>query len=87
MQVVAYTMLATDVSKKDYSLPKPWTKHGVGTMEHLIKGRSLSGALAYEKQGDTLMSTYSFTRKNRTDHPMDELFTPEQMRLEYLNRP
>ena len=87
MQVVAYTMLATDVSKKDYSLPKPWTKHGVGTMEHLIKGRSLSGALAYEKQGDTLMSTYSFTRKNRTDHPMDELFTPEQMRLEYLDRP
>lgn len=83
LQVIAYTMLAVDVNGKDYSLPKPWTKHGVGTMDHLLRGRSLSAALAYEKQGLTLSSPSSFRYTNRTDSPMDEFFTPQDMDLEY----
>lgn len=83
LQIIAYTMLATDIERKDYSLPKPHTKHGVGTMDHLLWGRSLSAALAYEKQGYILNSPNSFRYTNRPDSPMDEFFTPEQMDLEY----
>ena len=85
MQVVAYTMLCTDIQGKDYSLPKPWTKHGVGTMDHIITGRCLSAALAYEKQGDTLLSPHSFSIRNRPDSPMAEFFVPDKMKLDYLN--
>ena len=49
LQVLAYTMLGTDIVNKDFSLPKPHTGHGVGTMDQLIWGRSLSGALSYRK--------------------------------------
>ena len=50
LQVLAYTMLGTDIVNKDFSLPKPHTGHGVGTMDQLIWGRSLSGALSYENK-------------------------------------
>lgn len=85
LQVLAYTMLGTDIVNKDFSLPKPHTGHGVGTMDQLIWGRSLSGALSYEKQGRTLASPNSYIHTNRSDCPMDEFFVPEQMDLEYFN--
>ena len=85
LQVLAYTMLGTDIVNKDFSLPKPHTGHGVGTMDQLIWGRSLSGALSYEKQGRTLASPNSYIHTNRSDCPMDEFFVPEQMNLEYFN--
>lgn len=84
MQVVAATMLCTDISNKDYSMPKPWTKRGVGIMDHVIKGRSLSAALAYENQAETLISPYAFSITNRTDSPMDEFFVPDKINLDYL---
>ena len=77
-------MLATNIEGKDYSLPKPWTTRGVGTMDHLLWGRSLSGALSYEKHLYTLTTPNSFRYTNRTDSPMDQFFTPEQMQLPYL---
>ena len=83
LQIVAYTMMCTDPSKKDYSLPKPHTNHAVGTMDHLLIGRSLSAALLYEKQTQILSSVDSFYYTNRTDSPMDELFVPNQMDLKY----
>lgn len=84
LQVIAYSMLATNIEGKDYSLPKPWTTRGVGTMDHLLWGRSLSGALSYEKHLYTLTTPNSFRYTNRTDSPMDQFFTPEQMHLPYL---
>lgn len=83
LQVIAYTILAVDVEGKDYSLPKPHTRHAVGTMDTLLQGRSISAALAYEKQGRTLSSPNSFKYINRPPSPFDEMFVPDLMDLEY----
>lgn len=85
LQVIAYTMLGTDIENKDYSLPKPHTKHGLGSMDKLLQGRSLSAALAYERQGSLFNSPQSYKYTNRQDSPMDEFFVPEQMDLEYYH--
>lgn len=84
LQVVAYTMMCVDVENKDYSLPKPWTKHGIGTLKHIMKGRSVAAGLSHEEQADIMVSPATFRYTNRQDHAMDEMYVPEQMDLQYL---
>lgn len=85
MQIVAYTMLCVDVEGRDYSLPKPWTKHSVGNLDSIVLSRSLSAAYSYEKQATTILNPLSFLLNNRMDSPMDEFFAPDKMPLEYLD--
>lgn len=77
---VAYSAMIVSAQDNDYSLPKPWTDKGVGILKDTITRRSLSGALAYERQADTLTDPISFLCTNRPDGMYDPLFLPQMVR-------
>lgn len=79
LEVVQYGAMIISAEKGDYRLPKPWTDRGLGVMDATMDLRSLSATMAYEGHYDVFISPESYTRKNRTDHPMDCLVTPNEV--------
>lgn len=76
LQVILYSSMIVSADEHDYSLPKPWTKSGVGVKQTLLSERSLGPAMGYERHRSTLTHPSSYIRRNRMDHLFDILIVP-----------
>lgn len=76
LEVVLYSTMIVSAEDNDYSLPKPWTKMGVGVQSKTMENRSLGVAYAYEDQYERIVSPTSYLETNRIDHPFDGIFMP-----------
>jgi len=70
-EVLVYAMMIRSAAQKDYRLPKPGIHGSFETYNRLMTSRSLSAAMAYEKQSRPLVIAGSFIYRERNDHPYD----------------
>jgi len=79
LDVVMYSIMIVSAEAGDYSLPKPWTKSGLGVMTLSMANRSLAPTMAYEGHQDIITSPLSYTSTNRPDSIMDGLLMPAEV--------
>lgn len=79
LEVVFYSTLIVSYEDEDYSLPKPWTKASPGALTVTMANRSLSVAVAFEKQYEFLSDLNSFLNTNRMDHIFDGVIMPHAL--------
>lgn len=77
VETAVYGIMIRSAAEKEYGLPKPWSKRGVGVMGRVMAMRSLAATMAFEKHTIIFNSIDSFTATNRPDHPMDSILHPE----------
>lgn len=70
-EVLLYAMMVRSSAQRDYRLPKPGIHGSFENYNNLMMNRSLSAAMAYEKQSRPLVSPSSFVYTERNDHPYD----------------
>jgi hypothetical protein len=70
-EVLLYAMMVRSSAQRDYRLPKPGIHGSFENYNNLMMNRSLSAAMAYEKQSRPLVSPSSFVYAERNDHPYD----------------
>jgi len=70
-EVLVYAMMARNPQQKDFRLPVPGISGVFEKYSRLMHNRSLSGAMAYERQHVPLNSPGSIIYKHRNDHPYD----------------
>jgi hypothetical protein len=70
-EVLLYAMMVRSIVQRDYRLPKPGVHGSFETYNNLMMNRSLSAAMAFEKQSSPLVSPSSFVYTERNDHPYD----------------
>lgn len=79
LEVVLYGAMIVSAEDYDYSLPKPWTKSGLGVMRNTMAYRSVSVSTAFERQRDVLINPESYVLTNRPDHLFDYLLMPREL--------
>jgi hypothetical protein len=79
LSIIIYSSMVVSATDGNYSLPKPWTTSGLGIMRLILENRSLSAAMAYERQTSTILSPNSYLMTNRPDHSFDDLVCPAEM--------
>lgn len=70
-EILVYAMMVRSSVQRDYRLPKPGISGVFEKYTRLMQGRSLAGAMAYEKQHEPLNNPSSFQNVERNDHPYD----------------
>lgn len=63
----------------DYSIPKPWTKGGLGVMRPTMDNRSLGPRMAYERHYNVFVNPMSYVLKNRVETPFDGILMPREV--------
>jgi len=76
LEVVALGTLIVSAKDEDYSMPKPWTRSGIGVKARTINRRSLAVSMAFGHHREVLTAPISFTLKNRPDHQTDVMIDP-----------
>lgn len=79
LEVVFYSTLIVSYENEDFSLPKPWTTASPGALTVTMANRSLSVAVAFEKQYEFLSDINSFLNTNRMDHIFDGVIMPQAL--------
>ncbi len=79
LEVTLYGAMIVSMDAGDYSLPKPWTRRAMGTLEENMGMRSLAVEMAYEGHRAALVSPINFVETNRPDHPMDRVVMPAEV--------
>lgn len=72
-EILTSVMLAKDPLNGDYRLPKPLISGKFEKYNTLMTNRSMGAAMAYEKQGNTLISPATFKGIVPDDHPYDRI--------------
>lgn len=78
VEITIFGAMIRSMRDKDYRLPKTFTNRSLGVSKLSIKGRSLSGAMAYEEQNKILLDPTSFVKENRPSHIMDVFLCPRE---------
>jgi hypothetical protein len=75
-EVLLYAMMVVNSQQRDYRLPIPGINGEFEKYNTLVMyGRSLSAAMAYEKQDKPLISPGTFINRPCSDHPYDLTLT------------
>lgn len=78
-EVLVYAMMVVSSTQQDYRLPIPGI-HGVFEKHNtLMLSRSMSGAMAYQKQDTPLITPGIFNHTNPNSHPYDTLLMGGRM--------
>ncbi len=72
VEVMIQATLIVSEEDRDYRIPHPWENRQFGRFTDIMRFRSISGALAYEKQADTLNNPVSYLVKERQSTSYDE---------------
>lgn len=72
-EILVRACMTVDGRNKDFNLPRGGDPFIFCNAKSIISNRSLSAALAYQRQRDTLRSPKSYLVKNRPSHPLDPL--------------
>lgn len=78
-EVLLYAMMVRSSLNRDYRLPIPGISGVFEKYNRLMMNRSISGAMAFEKQHDPLNNPGSFIYKDRNDHPYDQVLLGGKM--------
>ena len=77
LSIVTLASLVRSVADDDYRLPSDESPAEFASASAIMLHRSVGSAMAFEEQGNTIMSSKSYIKKNRSPHPMDALFNIE----------
>jgi hypothetical protein len=77
LEVILYSSMVVSAMDNNYDLPKTWTSSGVGVMRMLLRNRSLSAQMGYEKHHHVFVDPASYVERNRMDHIFDGILIPE----------
>ena len=77
LSAISYSYSIVNRNNPDYSLPKPWTRKGIGVLKEIMPYRSLGAAMAYQEQNELLMNPDTFLITNRPDHVFDYMLLPQ----------
>lgn len=80
LQVVMKGLTIVSAKDRNYHLPKPGERMGIGVLNPLMNLRSISITLGYMGHREALKNPANFILKDRPDHPMDVVIMP----LEYV---
>jgi hypothetical protein len=72
-EVLVYAMMVRSAVNRDYRLPKPGLSGVFEKYNKIMLNRSLSVAMAFEKQHHPLNNPGSFLYTDRNDHPYDTI--------------
>ena len=78
LEAIIYSAMIVDPDTNDYRLPKGEQPRGLGVTSVTIPNRSLSAALAYEGQYNTITDPRSFFEFERPSSVMDAFVMPKQ---------
>lgn len=70
-EVLVYAMMVRSSVNRDYRLPKPGVSGVFEKYNRLMLNRSLSGAMAFEKQHEPFNNPACYNELLRDDHPYD----------------
>jgi hypothetical protein len=76
VSVIIYVLMCADPENKDFSLPRKGAPNKLVPFTKVMRSRSMSAFLAYEKQYKPLTTPGMYIIKNRPPHPMDSIFIP-----------
>lgn len=79
LEIPFYASMIVSAEEGNYSLPKPWTKRGLGVMRRTMDYRSASVRMAYERHDLFITNPDSFALDNRPESPFDVIFTPREV--------
>ena len=77
LEVILYSSMVVSALENNYDLPKPWTMNGVGVMRMLLRNRSLSAQMGYEKHHHVFIDPASYVEQKRMDNIFDGVLMPE----------
>jgi hypothetical protein len=70
-EILVYAMMVRSAVNRDYRLPKPGISGVYEKYNRLMLNRSLSGAMAFEKQHEPFNNPACYMTLDRDDHPYD----------------
>lgn len=73
LEVLVLASMVRSGRDKDFSIPRFGNKVEFGSFNKIMQSRSLSAAVAFERQRDLLQDTDTYLIDHRMDHPMDAL--------------
>lgn len=79
LEIPFYASMIISAEDRNYGLPKPWTKRGLGVMRKIMDYRSEGARMAYERHASVILNPESFALENRPDSPFDMAFMPREV--------
>lgn len=76
LEIATLALMIRSSEHEDYRLVDVHGDRDWASNSAIMQKRSMSGALAYEEQANTILNSKSYTKINRPSHPMDALFMP-----------
>lgn len=73
LEILVLASMIRSYKHLDFSIPRPGNKVEFGSFSKVMSGRSLSSAIAFERQGELLLDPNTYLIDHRMDHPMDSL--------------
>lgn len=86
LEVIIYASVVRNIEEGDMGLGRGLPTATLGISESIIKGRSLSNALAYEDQAKLITDPRSFFKFNRPDSVFDAFITPHEAVMDYRSK-
>ncbi|MNF23943.1 DNA-directed RNA polymerase subunit beta' [compost metagenome] len=78
-EILVYAMMVRSAVHRDYRLPKPGIDGVFEKYNRLMLNRSLSGAMAFEKQHEPFNNPACYLTLERDDHPYDHVLLGGKM--------
>jgi len=85
LEAITYSTMIVSAKEEDYSLPKPWTEHGLGVKNRTFRRRSSSTEMAYQGQQDAILDPIRYNLTNVPDHQTDVFIEPAAV-LEHASK-
>jgi len=86
LEVIIYTVMCKNTTDDNYALVRNAENAGLGVIDPIISGRSLSAVYAYESQYKVILDPKSFFPQNRNDHLLDVFIAPAEVVAHYKSR-
>jgi hypothetical protein len=83
IETIIYVLMCADPDNNDYSLPRKGAPNKLVPFNKIMKNRSMSAFLAFERQYKPLITPSTYMIKNRPPHPLDPIFIPSTVPVIY----
>jgi len=77
LEILVFSTMARSIKDRDYRLPYPGNALHFGQLPRVIGGRSLGGAMAFEKHSSIMNNPATYINHDLPDHPLDDLLVPK----------
>lgn len=79
LQIIVKGLTIVSAEDRNYNIPKPNERMGIGVLNPLMNYRSISALLDYMGHRSALKDPANFVLKDRPDHPMDVMIMPHEV--------